>query len=78
MAAPDVASPGSDTPATKPLQTLAVKGLRDMVPVSAWKSRLLRALCQFRSERKLRSKRRVLERMEQYIGKSLSFAGQQE
>jgi hypothetical protein len=49
-----------------------------MAAVSAWKCRLLIAYCQFRSERKLRSRRRVLERMEQYIGKILSFAGQQE
>ncbi len=63
---------------SKPLQTLAVKGVRDMAAVSVWKSRLLIAYCQFRSERKLRSRRRVLERMEQYIGKVLSFAGQQE
>ena len=62
----------------KSLQLLAVKGVRDEDAVSARKSRWLIAFCQFRSERKLRSRRRVLERMEQYIGKILSFAGQQE
>ena len=62
----------------KSLQKLAVKGLRGQSPMAAWKCRLLLATSQFRSEAKLRSRRRALERMEEYLGKILSFAGQQE
>ena len=62
----------------KPLQSLAVKGEKGSALKASWKSTLLIAVCQFRSERALRSRRRTLEHMEEYLGKILSFAGQQD
>jgi preprotein translocase subunit SecA len=62
----------------KYMKNMAVKGVRGHFRITAWKSRLLLAVCQLRSEAKLRSRRRALERMEAYLGKILSFAGQQE
>jgi len=62
----------------KYLQKLAVNGRKDSDMKTVWKNRLLIAVCQFRSERALRSRRRTLEHMEEYLGKILSFAGQQD
>ncbi|MGB5443047.1 MAG: preprotein translocase subunit SecA, partial [Gammaproteobacteria bacterium] len=60
------------------LKNMAANGVRDRSPIAGWKSRLLLAAGQSRSEARLRSRRRALERMEAYLGKILSFAGQQE
>jgi len=62
----------------KSLQRLAVNGGKGSDLKADWKNRLLIAVCQFRSERALRSRRRTLEQMEEYLGKILSFAGQQD
>ncbi len=62
----------------KYMRNMAVNAVRNLSPVAGWKSRVLIAICQFRSEARLRSRRRALERMEAYLGKILSFAGQQE
>ena len=62
----------------KSLQRLAVNGVKGSALNAGWKNRLLIAVCQFRSERALRSRRRSLEQMEEYLGKILSFAGQQD
>ena len=62
----------------KYMRTMAANALRGPYPTAGWKSRVLLGICQFRSEARLRSRRRALERMEAYLGKILSFAGQQE
>ena len=62
----------------KSLRRLAVNGVKGSALKIDWKNRLLIAVCQFRSERALRSRRRTLEHMEEYLGKILSFAGQQD
>ncbi len=62
----------------KYMRNMAANAVRNLSPVAGWKSRVLIAICQFESEARLRSRRRALERMEAYLGKILSFAGQQE
>jgi len=62
----------------KYLQRLAVNGGKGSDLKTDWKNKLLIAVCQFRSEIALRSRRRTLEHMEEYLGKILSFAGQQD
>ncbi|MBT8131990.1 MAG: prepilin peptidase, partial [Gammaproteobacteria bacterium] len=62
----------------KYLQKLAVTGFRGRHLPAAWKHRMVLATCQISSEAKLRRARRALERMDEYLGKILSFSGLKE
>ncbi|UCC55299.1 MAG: preprotein translocase subunit SecA [Gammaproteobacteria bacterium] len=60
------------------LRRLAERYARDPHPLPRWLGTLVLAYCQRQSESQQRRQRKVLERMDEYLGKMLAFTGKTE
>ncbi len=62
----------------KVLQQLAARYDREPYPLPKWLTTLVMAYCQRKSEYQQRQQRKVLERIDEYLGKMLAFSGKAE
>ncbi len=60
------------------LQRLAARYARDPHPLPKWLGTLVMAYCQRKSELQQRRQRKVLEKMDEYLGRMLAFSGKAE
>jgi preprotein translocase subunit SecA len=62
----------------KYLQRLAARYARDAYPLPRWLGGFIVTFCQRKSEAQQRGQRKVLERMDEYLGRMLAFSGKME